>query len=144
FTPETTDVYRALDIVTFPNQGVGLGRPVLEAAAHGKPVVASGSRRGADVLLPDETGILLDDPSPAAIARALGALVHDPATRERLGARAAAHARDRFDARRNAAAVERVYDSLLGLTPSRVEEAPTTVTGSGAADGIPGPIRAAR
>ena len=47
FTPETGEIYSALDIVTFPNQGVGLGRPVLEAATYGKPVVASGSRTGA-------------------------------------------------------------------------------------------------
>ena len=45
FTAETGEIYSALDIVTFPNQGVGLGRPVLEAAMYGKPVVASGSRR---------------------------------------------------------------------------------------------------
>src|SRR5205085_2505075 len=47
FTAETGEIYSALDIVTFPNQGVGLGRPVLEAATYGKPVVASGSRDGA-------------------------------------------------------------------------------------------------
>src|SRR5581483_2434303 len=40
FTAETGEIYSALDIVTFPNQGVGLGRPVLEAAMYGKPVVA--------------------------------------------------------------------------------------------------------
>ena len=47
FTTEPGAVYRALDIVVFPNQGAGLGRPVLEAAAYGKPVVASGSPDGA-------------------------------------------------------------------------------------------------
>ncbi len=52
FTAETGEIYSALDVVTFPNQGVGLGRPVLEAATYGKPVVASGSRDGAGILLP--------------------------------------------------------------------------------------------
>ena len=59
FVPFTTSpgaVYRALDVVVFPNQGAGLGRPVLEAAAYGKPVVASGSPDGAGLLIPDETG----------------------------------------------------------------------------------------
>jgi len=114
FTAETGEIYSALDIVTFPNQGVGLGRPVLEAATHGKPVVASGSRSGAGVLLPGKTGVLLDDARPEALAGALRRLIADPDLRARLGEKAAAHARERFDPGVNARAVERVYEDLLG------------------------------
>jgi glycosyltransferase involved in cell wall biosynthesis len=115
FTVETGEIYTALDIVTFPNQGVGLGRPVLEAAAYGKPVVASGSDDGAGVLLPGETGILLEHGTPMEIAGALRSLIADPELRTRLGAAAAAHAREVFDPGANARAVEAVYDSLLGI-----------------------------
>jgi glycosyltransferase involved in cell wall biosynthesis len=115
FTVETGEIYSALDIVTFPNQGVGLGRPVLEAAAYGKPVVASGSGDGAGVLLPGETGILLDQGTPEKIAGALRSLIADPQLRARLGSAAAAHARAVFDPGANARAVEGVYDSLLGI-----------------------------
>jgi glycosyltransferase involved in cell wall biosynthesis len=114
FTPETGEIYSALDIVTFPNQGVGLGRPVLEAATYSKPVVASGSDSGAGVLLPGRTGVLLDDASPAEIASALGLLIDDAELRRRLGQAAAEHARERFDPQRNARAIEAVYDELLG------------------------------
>src|SRR6266542_2118441 len=114
FTAQTGEIYAALDIVTFPNQGVGLGRPVLEAAMYGKPVVASGSREGAGVLIPGETGLLLDDASPQGIAAALRLLIQDPELRESLGDSAAEHARLHFDPRVNARAVEAVYDSLLG------------------------------
>jgi glycosyltransferase involved in cell wall biosynthesis len=116
FTAETGEIYSALDVVTFPNQGVGLGRPVLEAATYGKPVVASGSRTGAGVLQPDRTGLLLDDASPAGIAAGLRRLIADAELRQRLGRAAAEHARERFDPVVNARAVERVYDSLLGIT----------------------------
>jgi len=115
FTSETGEIYSALDVVTFPNQGVGLGRPVLEAATFGKPVVASGSDSGAGVLLPGETGLLLDDPQPQEIARALRTLIRDPDLRRRLGAAAAEHARAQFDPLRNARAVESVYGTLLGI-----------------------------
>jgi glycosyltransferase involved in cell wall biosynthesis len=114
FTVETGEIYSALDIVTFPNQGVGLGRPVLEAAAYGKPVVASGSADGAGLLLPDKTGILVDDGTPQEIADALRSLIRNPELRARLGAAAAVHARAVFDPTSNARAVEEVYDSLLG------------------------------
>jgi D-inositol-3-phosphate glycosyltransferase len=116
FTAETGEIYNALDIVTFPNQGVGLGRPVLEAATYGKPVVASGSETGAGVLLPGKTGILLDDPGPESLAAALRLLVDDADLRRRLGEAAEEHAREKFDPARNARAVERVYDELLGLS----------------------------
>jgi mannosyltransferase len=114
FTAQTGDIYAALDIVTFPNQGVGLGRPVLEAAMYGKPVVASGSRDGAGVLIPGETGLLLEDATPEGIAGALRLLIDDAALRRRLGEAATEHARSHFDPRVNARAVEAVYDELLG------------------------------
>jgi glycosyltransferase involved in cell wall biosynthesis len=121
FTPETGEIYSALDIVTFPNQGVGLGRPVLEAAMYGKPVVASGSDRGAGVMIPGKTGLLLDDASPRGIASALKLLIEDEELRLRLGDSAAEHARERFEPRRNARAVEAVYDELLGVAPAPVK-----------------------
>jgi glycosyltransferase involved in cell wall biosynthesis len=126
FTPETAEIYSALDIVTFPNQGVGLGRPVLEAAMHGKPVVASGSRRGAGVLQPGRTGLLLEDATPRAIADALRVLINDPELRVRLGEAAALHAQLRFDPGVNARAVEDVYESLLGI--DRTPAPPVGVT----------------
>jgi glycosyltransferase involved in cell wall biosynthesis len=115
FTAETGEIYSALDIVTFPNQGVGLGRPVLEAAMYGKPVVASGSDSGAGVMIPGRTGLLLDDATPYDIAAALRLLIDDPDLRHSLGAAAADHARERFDPRLNARAVEAVYERLLGI-----------------------------
>ena len=116
FTAETGEIYSALDIVTFPNQGVGLGRPVLEAGD-----VREAGRRvrvgdGAGVLLPGKTGLLLEDASPVEIAAALRLLISDPELRRRLGEAAADHARAKFEPRRNARAVEAVYDELLGLT----------------------------
>jgi glycosyltransferase involved in cell wall biosynthesis len=115
FTAETGEIYSALDIVTFPNQGVGLGRPVLEAAMYGKPVVASGSGNGAGVLLPGVTGLLLGEASPTELAGALRELIQDGELRRRLGKAAARHAREKFDPVRNARAVEAVYDELLGI-----------------------------
>lgn len=119
FTAHTHEIYAALDVVTFPNQGVGLGRPVLEAAMHGKPVVASGSANGGGILVPDETGILLGEPTPRNIAQALRMLAEDRPLRERLGAAAARHARVAFHPARNARAVELVYESLLAPTTAR-------------------------
>ncbi len=107
FTAETGEIYSALDIVTFPNQGVGLGRPVLEAATYGKPVVASGSAGGAGVLLPGKTGPAARGREPGAARR--GAAAPDrrprappPARRGRRRARAREVRPGRQRARRRA------------------------------------------
>jgi glycosyltransferase involved in cell wall biosynthesis len=114
FRHRMDDFYRALDVLAFPNQGVGLGRPVLEAAAYGKPAVASGSSGGAGVLVPGETGILVPSGNPQELVRELRRLILDPELRERLGAAAGRHARQHFDARENARRVEGIYASLFG------------------------------
>jgi glycosyltransferase involved in cell wall biosynthesis len=112
FTTRPESILSALDLVVFPNQGLGLGRPVLEAATYGKPAVASGSPHGGGVLLPEVTGILLDRATPDALALALGRLVGDLDLRRRMGEAAANHARSTFDPDLNARAVEAVYRRL--------------------------------
>jgi glycosyltransferase involved in cell wall biosynthesis len=114
FTSRIDEVYPALDVVTFPNQGAGLGRPVLEAAAFGKPAVAAGSDTGAGILVPDRTGILLARGTPAELAGALRRLVRDEGLRRRLGDAARDHARARFDPEKNASAVGAVYHRVRG------------------------------
>jgi glycosyltransferase involved in cell wall biosynthesis len=103
---------------------------VLEAAMYGKPVVASGSRDGAGVLVPGKTGLLLDDASPPRIAAALRLLIDDPALRTSFGEAAAAHARSHFDPLVNARAVEAVYDALLGTARDIVVDPDQTVSAS--------------
>ncbi len=109
FTSEIDAVYRALDIVCFPNQGVGLGRPVIEAAAYGVPAVAAGSPDGAGLIVPDSTGILLDRGDAASIATAIRSLVDDPAARARLAEAAADHAERFFTPEAAADAVQAVW-----------------------------------
>jgi glycosyltransferase involved in cell wall biosynthesis len=112
FAHDPGPVYRALDIVVFPNQGRGLGRPVLEAAAYGKPVIASGSSDGADILVDGHTGILLPAAEPQALAAAVHALVLDPARRAQLGSAAADHAAKAFSPAVAAARIEALYDMI--------------------------------
>lgn len=116
FVPYARDlatIYPALDVVVFPNRGAGLGRPVLEAAAWGLPVVASGSPAGGGVLLPDETGLLVSPSNATALADALDRLGRDDALRARLGEAGRRLAAERFSPEVSADAVERLYDRLV-------------------------------
>ncbi len=74
----------------------GLGVVLLEALAHGLPVVAT--RRGGipDIVLDGETGLLVEDGDAAALARAIERLLADPALARRLAERGAEHVRSEF------------------------------------------------
>lgn len=112
FTQDTARMFQASDIVVAPSRGPELGRPVLEACACGRPVVASGSITGGGILLPDETGILVPRRSPDALAFALRHLIEDPQERTRLGGNARRYAERHFSARKNAEEVMKIYERV--------------------------------
>src|SRR6185312_320547 len=87
FTLDTVAHYHASDIVVSPSRGPELGRPVLEGAACGRPVVASGSLTGAGIILPEETGALVPQRSPDALGATLYELALNPDLRARFGER---------------------------------------------------------
>lgn len=110
YTPDVASVYAALDVVAFPNRGIGLGRPVLEGAAYGVPAVASGSRSGGGVLRPGETGVLVLPRDPRDLARGIRELLDDR-RRAAFSEAARASAPQPGDA---AAAAGAIYRELVG------------------------------
>ena len=50
---------------------------MIEAAASGVPVVASGSRTGGGVVVPGETGVLVEDFGAETLADAVAELLRD-------------------------------------------------------------------
>jgi glycosyltransferase involved in cell wall biosynthesis len=80
---------------------------VLEALACGLPVVAS-RVGGIPEQLTEETGVLVEPGDPQALAAAIAALHDDPEQRARMGAAAAADARERFG-------LEQQVDAYLDL-----------------------------
>jgi D-inositol-3-phosphate glycosyltransferase len=71
FMLDTSTLYRASDVVVAPSRGPELGRPVIEAAASGVPVVATGSKNGSGIVEPGRTGVLVSEYSAEALADAV-------------------------------------------------------------------------
>ena len=124
FTANPELFYGASDIVAAPSQGPELGRSLIEAAATGRPVIASGSTHGGGVVLPNETGILVPGSDPAGLASAIEELLGSP-EREAMGRRARAHAEATFDGRKNARRVMDIYESVLAAAPAKAPAAPS-------------------
>ena len=90
---------RAADLFVFPSIFEGLGISLVEAAACGLPAVASRTGGIVDVIDEGCSGLLVTPGRGNELASGLLSLAADARTRERMGARARAVARERFDAR---------------------------------------------
>ena len=108
------DVISALDVaVHVPDGPESYGLAVVEGMAAGTAVVAGDSGAVREVVVPGETAMLVPTGDHEALATALLALHDDPARRERMGLAAADAAGERFDMRKTARRVEKIYEDAL-------------------------------
>ena len=85
FRRDMPEVYRQAAIITLPSMGEGLPTVLLEAAACGRPIVATDVPGCREVVVDGETGFLVPPNDPSALAGALEKLLDNPALRQRLG-----------------------------------------------------------
>ena len=77
-------LYRAADICVFPSRYEPLGNTVIQAWAHGVPIVAASSVGPAALIREGEDGLLFQVDHAEGLAAAVGRLIDDGALRERL------------------------------------------------------------
>jgi glycosyltransferase involved in cell wall biosynthesis len=99
----------------------GLGVVLIEALFNRKPVIASDVGGIVDVIKNGETGLLVPEKDPQALASAVIRLLNDPAEAVRLGARGYAHAARFFDWERITDDLERLYFAAVKHSPARKE-----------------------
>ncbi len=81
---ELADYYSASDVLVFPNDHQAGGLAPLEALACRRPVIVSRGSGVHEVLVDGETALLVPPRDPAALARAIRALMESPALAERI------------------------------------------------------------
>jgi glycosyltransferase involved in cell wall biosynthesis len=81
---ELLPLYAGAGAFCFPSVREGFGMPVLDAMAHGAPVVTSAGTATAEVA--GDAGLLVDPLDTAAITAALASVLDDPARAEHLRA----------------------------------------------------------
>ncbi len=102
-----------LDVVALTSRNEGTPMALIEAAAAGKAVVATGVGGVRDVVVDGRTGIVVPPGDPMAVTAALSALLGDAHRRQRMGEQGRAHVRARFGLDASLDQLAAVYDELL-------------------------------
>jgi glycosyltransferase involved in cell wall biosynthesis len=109
-TPDARAVYAGFDVAAQASCREGLPNALLEAAAAGRPIVATDAGGSGEIVLDGETGLLVPVDDEAAIVGALRRLVTDADLRRRLGAAAHDHAARAFGMDRFVAEFADLYE----------------------------------
>ena len=110
------ELLAACDVVALPSLAEALPTALMEAAAAGRPVVATRVGGVPEVVDDGRSGILVPPRDPDALAEALAALLADPARARACGDHGRRLARQRFGIERQ---VERTLALWRGLTVAR-------------------------
>jgi glycosyltransferase involved in cell wall biosynthesis len=119
------ELYASSDVYVLPavyddgGDTEGLGVPLIEAALHGLPIVATGIGGIIDVVRDRETGLWAPERDPLGIANAVLEVLEDPDLASSLGEAAREYAQERF-------AWSRITDDLMEVY-REVLEAPALV-----------------
>ena len=84
---DASALYRTADICLFPSRYEPLGNVVIQAWAHGLPVVAAASQGPSALIREGEDGLLVPIDDDVALAKAVQSLLDDSDLRRRLAAR---------------------------------------------------------
>lgn len=103
----------ACDLLVFPSITPHFARPVIEAGAMAKPVVASRIGGVEELVVDGETGKLVPPNNPQALAEALVSVLSSPDNARRMGENGCSRAHQLFNAETNVCATIDVYHRIL-------------------------------
>lgn len=116
---DMNEVLANCHIVALPSRGgEGLPKTLIDAAAAGRPAVATAIPGCTEAIVEGETGLLCRPRDPHDLAAKLRRLIEDPQERQRMGQAARLHAERTFDVDRVIAAHLRIYHALASGVPS--------------------------
>ena len=107
-------IYQQCHIVALPTMyGEGLPTTLLEAAACGRPIVATDAPGCRAIVQNNRNGLLIPKNDPGALSQALEKLVLNPELRKKMGAQGRQIVLERFTHQRINGATIQVYHHLL-------------------------------
>ncbi len=115
FQPNMPDWYAAADIVALPSFFEGLPLSMIEALASGRAAVASAVDGTPEIVVHEQTGLLVNPGNPNELSEALMRLLADSSLRTRLGNAGIRWVNGRFSDTRQVDATEQIYLDLVNM-----------------------------
>lgn len=109
-------LWRDCHIAALPSHREGLPKSLLEAAACGRPLVATDAPGCREIAIHNQTGLLVPIEDPQALADAIGRLAASPELRMRYGAAARQLVVEKMSARAIGAAIVDLYNEQIQRT----------------------------
>jgi glycosyltransferase involved in cell wall biosynthesis len=109
---DIASLWRACHIAVLPSHREGLPGSLLEAAACGRPLVATDVPGCREIVLNDRTGLLVPVEDPIALAQAIARLAESSQLRARYGEEARQLVVEKFSARIIGRAIVQLYNDL--------------------------------
>jgi len=112
---DISSLWAQAHIAVLPSRREGLPKSLLEAAACGRPMVATDVPGCREIAIPGETGLLVPPDNAQALAAAIETLAQAPELRARFGVAARRLAEERFAADAIGRAVTKLYLRLVAV-----------------------------
>lgn len=110
---DMASLYNHVDIIALPSYREGLPKSLIEAAACGKPLIATDVPGCREVVVEGVNGVLVPPRDPRALADAIRSLVENVSERQRLGVGSRERCVAEFDCRLTFLQMESLYSRLL-------------------------------
>jgi len=110
--PDGREIMSLCDVFVLPSLWEGLPLVLIEAAALGRPIVATDIGGSREIITRGETGLLVPPADPQALAAAVNRLLDDPVLAARLGENARRTIPPRFTLERMVDEYSKIYKSL--------------------------------
>jgi glycosyltransferase involved in cell wall biosynthesis len=109
---DITALWRAAHIATLPSHREGLPGALMEAAACGRPLVATDAPGCREICIANQTGLLVPIEDPPALAKAILTLAQSQELRARFGAAARKLVEDKLSAHIIGRSIVELYNKL--------------------------------
>jgi glycosyltransferase involved in cell wall biosynthesis len=119
-------VWAAAHIAVLPSRREGLPKSLLEAAAYGRPIIATDVPGCREIAREGINALLVPPDDPAALAQAIERLAGDADLRRRLGAAGRRLVEDEFSSERIGRDIVALYDRLIGRAALPVAAPPAS------------------
>ena len=105
-------MYENADVFVYASAYESFGQPLLEAAAHGVPIVSTPVGVATDIVIPGRTGNLFDIGNAAAMAEHIRDMAENPQGLEEMSRRLVKIVRSKYDLERILVAYRELYEEL--------------------------------